>query len=265
MFEVLQKEIGITIALFSCMALSILLRVLLGLLYRNMIRETDNMATTNNKLLKQCKIKFANCFELSGGVSNIPVFVDRFLNHLSLGPLSFGMLYHLSGQLMLLSVVVSGVGICKSIIVGRTLGEILPFYIISLLGLYLYFSVSTMVDVKSKRRTLKTNLVDYLENHLSPRIDITRQDMDMLYGEAAFRETEKAPGLGGTTRRGTKGAGGRRARQTVELMPISGRPAVAPGRMSEEAPAEAGEPQKQNPAAVTEEELEALLREFLTT
>ena len=77
---------------------------------------------------------------------------------------------------MLFSIVFAGVGICKGIMGGRMLGEILPFYIVSFLGMYLYFSLSAMVDIKGKRRILKTNLIDYLENHLSGRIPVTEQD-----------------------------------------------------------------------------------------
>lgn len=165
------------------LVLSILTRLGLGMVYQRLIKETDNMAATENKMLKQCKLKFANCFQLNNGVANIPIFVDKFLNKLTIGHLSFDGIYHLSGQLMLLSVVCSGIGVCKSIMQGRMLGEILPFYIVSFLGLYVYFSVSTIVDVKGKRRVLKVNLVDYLENHLSARIGVTDQDIQMLYGE----------------------------------------------------------------------------------
>ena len=181
MFRVFQEERLITISMFTCLGISIILRIFLGLLYRNMIKETDNMASTRNRLLRQCKTKFASCYELSGGVANIPVFVDKFLNRMALGHLSFDTLYHLSGQIMLLSIVCSGVGVCKSILAGRTLGDVLPFYIASFFGLYAYFSISTVVDVSGKKRVLKVNLVDYLENHLSPRIDITRQDIEMAF------------------------------------------------------------------------------------
>ncbi len=78
MFEVFAEEKVITACMLVCLVLSIFLRALLGFLYQHMIKEADNMATTENKLLKQCKLKFANCYELSGGVPNIPVFVDKF-------------------------------------------------------------------------------------------------------------------------------------------------------------------------------------------
>lgn len=296
MISVFAEQKVMTICMFTCLALSIFLKIFLGMLYRHMIKEADNMAITSNKLLKQCKIKFSNCYELNNGIHNIPVFVDKFINRLSLGHFSFDLLYHLSGQLMLLSVVSAGIGICRSMIAGRTLGAVLPFYVVSFLGMYLYFSVSTVADIKGKRRMLKINLVDYLENHLSSRMNVTKRDLEMLYGEAAFQE-KVTDGKGGAGR-------GRAGRKTVELMPVSGRLTAVkdraaggepegasseavrearrmmqgaqeaalygtPGLSGEAAGAaedtarraEGGISQE---AAVTEEELEMLLKEFLT-
>ncbi len=216
MIRIFAEQKVVSICMFACLVLSIFLKIFLGMLYRHMIKEADNMAITNNKLLKQCKIKFSNCYELNNGIHNIPVFVDKFINRLSLGHFSFDLIYHLSGQLMLLSVVFAGIGICRSIMAGRTLGAILPFYIVSFLGLYLYFSVSTVADIKGKRRVLKINLVDYLENHLSSRMSVTRRDMEMLYGDAAFQEKTGAG-------EGDRGSRGKPGKKTVELMPMGGR------------------------------------------
>ena len=254
MFTIFKEEKVITAGILVFLCLSVLVRLMLAWMYHTMIRETDNMATTGNRLLKQCKVKFANCYQLNGGVSNIPVFVDKFLNRLSFGHLSFDAWYHLSGQCMLFSVIFAGVGICKGILDGRMLGEILPFYIASFLGLYLYFSLSALVDIKGKRRVLKTNLIDYLENHLSGRIPVTEQDYERLYGAS------KLPG-----------------RRTVELMPIRGR-AVQPQEMVRETEREVfsvehvipgktedrGMAQQDESSRVTEEELQARLQELLT-
>lgn len=255
MFDIFREEIVITVCMGLFFLSSVLCRVLLGGLYRRMIRETDNMATTENKLLRQCKLKFTNCYQMNRGIPNIPVFVDKFLSRLSVGPFSFEMLYHLSGQLMLLSVVCSGIGVCRSVIAGRMLGEILPFYIISFLELYFYFSVSTMTDIKGYRRILKINLVDYLENHLSMRMDVTDRDMERLYGKQ------------------------------IRLMPINGRGGRSPDAVKAEAiksdavkketikndavKAEARQaPSAEEEKGLTraqEKELETLLTEFLTT
>lgn len=254
MFTIFKEEKVITAGILVFLCLSVLVRLMLAWMYHTMIRETDNMATTGNRLLKQCKVKFANCYQLNGGVSNIPVFVDKFLNRLSFGHLSFDAWYHLSGQCMLFSVIFAGVGICKGILDGRMLGEILPFYIASFLGLYLYFSLSALVDIKGKRRVLKTNLIDYLENHLSGRIPVTEQDYVRLYGASKLH-----------------------GRRTVELMPIRGR-AAQPQEMVRETEREVfsaehaipgktedrGMSQQDESSSVTEEELQALLQELLT-
>lgn len=244
MFEIFREEPTISIVIFSFMGASIMVRILLGLLYQSMIRESDNMAITENRLLKQCKLKFANCYQLNNGVSNISVFVDKFLNRLAIGPFSFETLYHLSGQSMLLSVIGAGVGVCKSIVGGRTIRDILPFYIVSFAGLYFYFSISSMVDLKGKKRILKINLVDYLENHLSARIGVTESDMQMLYGEPVSNR-----------------------KRTVELMPIGSRVAVEdtqrPARKADTTQTQQpGVLDKQETFHITDEELEALIKEF---
>lgn len=255
MFDVFQEEKLISTLMFACLGLSILLRMILGMLYQGMIRETDNMATTENVFLRQCKTKFTNCYQLSSGVANIPVFVDKFLNRLCIGRLSFETLYHMSGQTMLLSVVCSGLGICKSIAIGRTIGDLLPFYIVSFFGLYLYFSVSTLVDVKGKRRILKINLVDYLENHLSPRIDVTKRDIELLYGENMCDDSwgNVSPMPIGRESRNRRTAGSdcirSEEKRVIELMPIGNKKAAG------------GEATN----IVSSQELEELLQEFLTT
>lgn len=271
MFQIFREEPLITAAILGFMVISLFVRVLLGFLYQNMIREADNMATTENRLLRQCKLKFANCYQLNNGVANTPIFVDKFLNKLALGPLSFGTLYHLSGQSMLLSVIIAGVGVCKGIMKSRSLGEILPYYIVSFLGLYLYFSVSTVVDVKDKRRVLKVNLVDYLENHLSARMEVTENDMEMLFGET-MSARERNMRLAAVDR------GTRRGRRTVELMPIGNRDTIEAEKKAlaaEVTARERGADQDKagsgaQPSAsealdafhISDEELEALIKEF---
>lgn len=236
--KIFQEYLWISVGMFGLFGLSILGKLVLGMLYGGMLRETENMATTKNRLLRQCKNKFSSCYQLNCGVNNIPIFVDKFLGRLCLGPVSFEGLYHFSGQAMLFSVTAAGVGICLAISEGKRMGEILPFFAAVFLGMYLYFSVSAAVDIPARKRMLKINLVDYLENHLSGRMNVTREDMDMLYGK-----------------------------KSVELLPIGGRITIPKTdnvgkravKQSEETPGDS----LISEGKVTEEELEALLKEFL--
>lgn len=174
--------------------LSIVCQIMIGVIYRNMIKETDNMSATDNKLLKQCKLKFANCYQLGGGVANIPVFVDKFLARVAVMGISLTSFQHLSGQLMLLAVVAAGIGSCREIIEGETVGKVLPYYIVSFLGLYVYFAISGLVDIQGKKERLKINLVDYLENHMVNKLRQSSIDWKELTGESIGTGEEKEAG-----------------------------------------------------------------------
>ena len=173
-----KELVAMTIIL---LLLSILCRFITGIFLNSLIREAENMSTTQNRLLKQCKVKFRNCYKLNDGVPNIPVFVDKFMGKIQIGRISVDGLAHLSGQLMLLAVLSAGLGACAAIIDGKTVGEILPFYLMSFLGLYLYFSISGLVDLEGKKELLKISLTDFLENHMAPRLAIL-EESEMLAG-----------------------------------------------------------------------------------
>lgn len=235
-----QRRItGIVVLL---LLLSIICQIMIGVLYQNMIKAADNMAVTQNRLLKQCKLKFANCYQLNDGVVNTVIYVDKFINRIRLGGISLIGLEHFAGQLMLLSVFCAGLGVCKGIIEGQSVGSLLPYYIVSLFGLYLYFSVSSMMDITAKRKILKTSMVDYLENHMLNHLQLI---------------------LNGTQAQKTEGAEGAEGRRTMKAENIQ--KAQKEGQQEEKAsdsPEEAAQI-RQMISPVEEAELEELLREFL--
>lgn len=169
--ELFKNDLFLKSSIFF-ITLSLICQIVAGILYQSMIQETDNMSATDNRLLKQCKLKFANCYQLNAGVANIPVFVDKFINRIKIGFLTLPGLSAFSGQAMLFSVFLSGIGIYRRIVEGRHMVELFPYYIVSLFGLYAYFSISSLVDVKGKREILKTNIIDYLENHMTSRLKV---------------------------------------------------------------------------------------------
>lgn len=179
----------VILTLLSC---SILCQILLGVIYRRLIRETENMSATKNKSLQQLKLKFTSCRQLHETIPNVSVFVDKYLNQISLGKIPVSFFRHLSGQLTLLSVLVAGIGACIGIIQEENFLTIAPFYLVSFLGLYLYFAAASLIDLPGRVNMLRTNLVDYLENHLANRLEQTKLDMRMVGMEDSASETKKA-------------------------------------------------------------------------
>lgn len=229
------------LAILALLLCSILCQILIGVLYRRLIRETENMSATKNKSLQKLKLKFTSCRQLHETIPNVAVFVDKYINQLSIGRFPVSFFRHLSGQLTLLSVLVAGIGACLGIIRGESFLAIAPFYLISFFGLYFYFAISSLTDIPGKMGILRTNLVDYLENHLAGRLEQTKLDMRLVGVE---EDNENKP-------RTTE----EEKPQTAEVLKM---PRDDDFRMPQE--------HSENASAFTTseaEELELLLREFL--
>ena len=182
-FMVYMEQRILSCVFLAFLLLSIICQITIGVIYLRLIKETDHISTAKSKFLKQCKLKFINCYQLSGEVSNISVFVDKSISKISFLGISMTGLHHLAGQFVLLSVVAAGAGACYEITQGETVGRILPYYVVSFLGLYVYFSITGLVDIAGKKERLKINLVDYLENHMANKLKQSDIDGEELTGE----------------------------------------------------------------------------------
>ena len=176
MFTIIYEHKLLTGLISFFLLSSIICQIVSGVIYQNMISESDNMSATENRFLKQCKQKYANYYKLNGKMVNTGVFVDKFLQKIRIAGIRLNRLNYISGQMMMLSVLITGIAICLALAAGSTLFQIIPYYLISILGLYLYFTVSGIVDISEKRKALKINLIDYLENHLVPRLETEREN-----------------------------------------------------------------------------------------
>ena len=199
MLQILFQHPEFMIPTLILLSLSIICQISMGVLCHKLIRETENMSTTSNKSLQQLKLKFSSCCQLHEGISNIPVFVDKYMNKIKVNGISLATLKHLSGQLVLLSVLISGIGACKGIVLGESVIYVIPYYIISFLGLYCYFAISSLVDISGKTKILRTNLIDYLENHLANRLEQTSLDLKLVEGTDTDKEEKAAPEISAGT------------------------------------------------------------------
>lgn len=182
-FTVFMEQRVLSCVFLAFLLLSIICQITIGVIYLRLIKETDHISAAKSKFLKQCKLKFIHCYQVSGEVSNIPVFVDKSISKISFLGISMIGLHHLAGQFILLSVVAAGAGACYEITQGETVGKILPYYVVSFLGLYVYFSITGLVDIAGKKERLKINLVDYLENHMVNKLKQSEIDWEELTGE----------------------------------------------------------------------------------
>lgn len=193
MFTVFLQHKNFIIGILALLFGSIICQIAMGVIYHKLIWETEHMSTTKDKSLQQLKLKFSGRCKVNEKVSNVSVFVDKYLSNIKFGRISLTMLKHLSGQLMLLSVLVAGIGACLGIVRNESFFNIAPYYVMSFLGLYCYFAVASLIDIPGKINILRINLVDYLENHLAGRLEQTELDMQLIQpGRKQSTEEHKA-------------------------------------------------------------------------
>ena len=77
------------LAILVLLSLSIICQIVSGVIYHKLIWETENMSTTTNRTLQKLKLKFTSCRQLHESVPNVPVFVDKFINQIKVGRVSF--------------------------------------------------------------------------------------------------------------------------------------------------------------------------------
>lgn len=160
------------------------IRIALGIKYSRLIDEVDKMTTTKNRDLKRCKIKYEKCHAMNQGVANVGAFVDRFMSKLSMGPFTCLALYQMGAQLILLSVILMAVAICHRILEGDSLLKLLPYYAACFAGIYVFLTITVVVNIHEKKNVLKISLVDYLENHLTARLESVGPNMAKIQGIA---------------------------------------------------------------------------------
>ncbi len=183
MFKILFSHPEFMIPILILLSLSIICQIIMGVLCHRLIRETENMSAAKNKSLQQLKLKFSSCCKMHEGISNVPIFVDKYISSIKVCGISLSTFKHISGQLVLLSILVAGIGACIGIVAGDSIIFIVPYYAVSFLGLYCYFAISSLIDIADKTGKLRTNLIDYLENHLAGRLEQAKLDLKIVNGE----------------------------------------------------------------------------------
>lgn len=202
MLTILTEHKILTGLILLSLLFSIICQIISGVIYHCMIFSSDHMAETKNKQLTQCKEKYAGYYKLNGKMVNTGIFVDKYLQKVRFAGVKLSWLNHISGQMMMLSILITGLSICLSLAAGSTLFQIIPYYLISILGMYLYFSISGIVDLQEKKNVLKINLTDYLENQFAPRLE-TEKENSMeegikkreKYGKELLKELEAKDGI----------------------------------------------------------------------
>lgn len=180
LLERLFKENILIYTMLSIFCVGIILKFILYIGYLRMIRASRNIEHTENKTLRNMRIKFETFHKLKIGVNNVDVFVDKqLINHKTCG-LWLITWEKLSGQVDILCVIVA----CTSVLIGLVF-ETDKVWILSVLTVgfitsgLLIFS-ERMLNKNLKREMIRLNILDYFDNFLKPRIEQEESNPEII-------------------------------------------------------------------------------------
>lgn len=178
---------------------AIVIKVIQTFLYIKLMEESENIPASKNKLIKQMKLKFENCYKLNLGVNNVNIFVDKYMYKHRVGGIS---MYQLNRIPIVLGWLCGTLGVVSGLICyiegySVKMGSSYEVYGIgAVLSLKL---AEVILDTGHKRSIVYTNLIDFFENSLQNHLThdmaktgaVTEEEREVLEDIPVIREVNK--------------------------------------------------------------------------
>lgn len=156
-----SQQWPLLVGILAALMTSVFCQIIITYYMLQMAKASENPEENQSKILKDWMEEYLKEKQM---ITNTSVYIDKKLQQLCIGKYKVTCIKHLSGQTLLLAVFLAGTGACRGIIEGQTLGQVLPFYIISLFGMYIHFSLAGIMDLEGKKKIIQMNLSNFLEN-----------------------------------------------------------------------------------------------------
>lgn len=168
------QAINITIIIISVIGFISLL--VSGVVYSTLVKASGNMGFTESKLIKQIKLKYANCYKLELYTNEVQAFIDHYLYKKKILKVPLYIWEHLSLEMMYVSMVLGLLGTFVNITYYQQ-NEITPIsnaFLTGILGFglaTLLLIIKVLFAIQTKKQIFYSNVTDYLENILRNKLE----------------------------------------------------------------------------------------------
>ncbi len=160
--------------------LGFLVRLIVNLVYKHLVKESDNPGTTKNKMIKHMKMKFEACYKLKIGVNNVDTFVDKNVLRYRFCGLLLSTWDNLCGQVLFLNLLIVPVAAVFGVIYDCGQDLILMTGAVGISSCALLIFVDKSMNLTAKKKVLQLNLLDYLENFCKVRLEQEANHPELL-------------------------------------------------------------------------------------
>lgn len=151
---------------------------------KELIDDTEEMETTDNTFLKQMKLRYKNCLRIGHEINNTEAFAGKYMDKYRSHGISFQVYEKIASVCS---------GIC---VIGGLAGAfmerkyMMEFLMMGFVAMYIINGLKKMIDVRSKRRQITRNIVDFFENRYYAVTD-EKKDYSSVNDNIAEKTMEK--------------------------------------------------------------------------
>lgn len=179
-----------------CTAAAILLKCICAILYRKLLHDSQQLQTTKNKWLRAMLTKYEACYKIRISINDPDCFVSRQLERHQFFKLSLHTLENSDLFAASLLVSTSLLALIQGVKNGQALQQLLMQILVPLFLLSLIALSESLFRIRHKKRCLKLQLLDYLENTIQSKLEnqYLHPDMQKAYQNAYFDITSSLDG-----------------------------------------------------------------------
>ncbi len=151
--------------------LGLFLRLIVNMVYKHLVKQSEDLSKAKNKMLRYIKMKFEACYRLKIGVNNVDTFVDKnVLRYRFCGAL-LSTWENLCGQVLFLNLLIVPISAVFGVIYNCGQGTILFTGAVGISSSAILVIVDKSINLSNKKTLFRINLLDYLENFCKVRLE----------------------------------------------------------------------------------------------
>jgi len=165
---------------------------MLHLVYSRLIKASDNMAKSKNKLTQMMKKKFETCYKLKIGVNNVDIFVDKYVFRHRFCGILLSTWENIGGQILMLCLLVGSISTIIGLIYECGKPQILSTFSVGILTSGLLIFLEGLINLSGRKELIRLNMKDYFENILKVRLEQEQVQPELIeqYKKEYLREEE---------------------------------------------------------------------------
>lgn len=174
MYELVKHGYLINLSLVFAL-LAILSRLLLGIIYDYLLKETENIGMSKAKFSKNYKNKVESNAGIEHPVHNVVVFVEKYIRKQRYMGINLRGWKLISVRLMLLAVGLNIFTSAYAVIKSMKTELIVWSVVINVIAVLLFFLAETIIDSSYKYEGIKINMQNYAENDYVNHCNIIKE------------------------------------------------------------------------------------------